>query len=155
MNKVPTIKIFKSQFIDNELYSCQIVTTILAIENLMGKNSNGISIYQKWIKSRGKRDVKEATFSLINLFLTIHHTGYDKRFPLSINKKTNAMFGGAHRLGICMFLGIPVIPCIIIDNEKTIPKKYNLEYFKNILTTTELKTLSSKIKTLKENNHDI
>ena len=147
---IPTIEIFRSQFINNELYSCQIVTTILAIENLMGKNSNGISIYQKWIRSRGKRDIKEATFSLINLFMSIYSKGYDENFPLSVNKKTNAMFGGAHRLGICLFLGIRTVPCTKIDNEKTIPKKYDFNYFKNILTDSEFKTLVDKVTALRE-----
>ena len=68
---VSTKNIFYKQFVNKKLYSCQIIATILAIENLMGINDNGISIYQKWIKSRGKRDIREATFSLINLFLTI------------------------------------------------------------------------------------
>ena len=146
INYVETKSIFKKQYIDGELYSCQIIVTILAIENLMGVNSNGISIYQKWIRSRGKRDIREATFSLVSLFLQIANNGYDNNYPLELNEDTNAMFGGAHRLGICLYLNIKNTPCVLKKSEKNIPKKYNIEYFKKILTESEILTLENKIK---------
>jgi len=153
MKKVEMInvmEIFKSQFVGNSLYSCQIIATILAIDNLIGKNEVGISIYQKWIKSRGKREIDEATFSLLNLFSNISNFGYNHNFPLEINKDNKVMLGGAHRLGICVFLGIKQVPCIFVKNKRNQPKKYDVEYFKNILNENELKVLVEKIKTLTE-----
>tara|TARA_X000001388_G_C2192879_1_gene108267 strand:+ start:300 stop:761 length:462 start_codon:yes stop_codon:yes gene_type:complete len=150
MNKhIKTQEIFKSQFVNEKLYSCQVIATILAIENLMGENSNGISIYQKWIKSRGKRDIREATFSLVNLFLSIYSRGYDKNFPLEVNKDTLVMLGGAHRLGICIYLNIESVYCNQVDNQRIHPKKYDIEYFSNILSKEELEIMVEKIKKLR------
>ena len=147
---ISVMKIFKSQFVENSLYSCQIIATILAIENLIGKNDLGVSIYQKWIKSRGKRRIDEATFSLISLLSNISNFGYNERFPLEINENNKVMLGGAHRLGICIFLGIEYVPCVFVENKRSQPKKYDIEYFRNILNENELNLLVVKIKALSE-----
>jgi hypothetical protein len=160
IDKLNTIEILKSQYVEKELYSCQIITTILALENLFGINDNGISIYQKWIKSRGKRDIKEATFSLINLFYSIGQKGYDNRFPLEINNETFSMLGGAHRLGICLFLNIKEVPVSKVSSKRKEPKKYDISYFSKILNDSEFRTLNSKLievnKVIKhQGKHDI
>ena len=51
---------------------------MLAIDNLYGKNRLGVSIYQKWIKSRNKREVHEATLNLVLLYLNIAQNYNDK-----------------------------------------------------------------------------
>ena len=145
-------EIFKAQYVDNTLYSCQIIATMVALDNLMGNNDNGISIYQKWIKSRGKRDHREATFSLISLFCSISSSGYNEKYPLEVNEKSNAMLGGAHRLGICLFLNIPSIPIVKVNNNRKLPKKYDIEYFKSILNDKEMITLKSKIEEVMSND---
>mgnify|MGYP001166696912 CR=1 FL=1 len=149
---IKSTDIFKAQFVNNTLYSCQIIATMVALDNLMGNNDNGISIYQKWIKSRGKRDPREATFSLINLFYSISSKGYDEKYPLEVNEKSKAMLGGAHRLGICLFLNIKRVPIVKVKNNREHPKKYDIEYFSSILNDREMSTLKNKIEEVVSND---
>ena len=72
--------------------------------------------------------------------------GYDKSFPLELNSESNAMFGGAHRLGICLYLNIENVPCVFLSNEKLTPKKYDIEYFEKILKPNEILTMKNKLK---------
>ena len=65
---------------------------------------------------------------------------------MEVNSVSTAMFGGAHRLGICLYLKIENVPCTLLASQKLTPKKYDIEYFEKILTASEILTMKNKIK---------
>ena len=119
-----------SQVYQGELYSFQIIAILLGLENLSGRNSFGISLYQKWIASRRKREVYQSTVDLAILARSFQIHGFSDKFPLEIDSKDHLLNGGTHRTACSILYNVTEIPYIHKDRLKA-PKYYGINYFKN------------------------
>ena len=128
-----TIKrLLQSQEIDGKLYSYQIISILLALENLAGLNSFGIKSYHSWISSRKKRDPFQSTINLGILARSFEINGFSEKFPLEVDPSDNLLNGGTHRTACSIFYNIDTVPVIFKRRSGTTkdrPKYYGIEYF--------------------------
>ncbi|MDB4337447.1 hypothetical protein OAA09_00355 [bacterium] len=126
--------LLKHQIVNNELYSFQIVSILLALENFADINDFGIKSYHGWIKSRNKRKPFQSTIDLAILSRSFQINGFNKDFPLELDPDDLMMNGGTHRTACCIFYGIEQIPYTLrarTGKTKLTPKYYGLNYFKD------------------------
>ena len=131
---LPLKDLLKSQIYKGELYSFQIITILLALENFSGKNNLGVEIYHKWIKSRKKRDPFQSTINLAILSRSFEMNGFSSNFPLEIDGDDHLLNGGTHRTACSLFYGLDSVPYIFRNRQgqtKDNPKYYGLDYFKS------------------------
>ena len=119
-----------SQVYQGELYSFQIIAILLGLENLSGRNNFGISLYQKWIASRRKREVYQSTVDLAILARSFQIHGFSDKFPLEIDSRDHLLNGGTHRTACSILYNVTEVPYVHRDRSKA-PKYYGINYFKN------------------------
>ena len=119
-----------SQVHQGELYSFQIIAILLGLENLSGRNDFGISLYQKWIASRRKREVYQSTVDLAILARSFQIHGFSDKFPLEIDSKDHLLNGGTHRTACSILYNVTEVPYVHKDRSRS-PKYYGINYFKN------------------------
>ena len=102
----PLDKLLNAQELRGELYSYQIMSILLALENLSGKNDYGIGLYHGWINSRKKRDPFESTINLSILARSFEINGFSEKFPLAIDPTDNLLNGGTHRTACSIFYNL-------------------------------------------------
>lgn len=134
MNYMPIEELLKSQIVNNELYSFQIVAILLALEQFAGLNNNGVSAYHGWINSRKKRQPFQSTINLAILARSFELNGFSDNFPLEVDPDDLMLNGGTHRTACSLFYGIQKVPTIFkvrTGEAKASPKYYGLDYFKD------------------------
>ena len=148
-------QLLQSQEIDGKLYSYQIITILLALENLAGLNNTGIKSYQSWIASRKKRDPFQSTVNLGILARSFEINGFSEEFPLEVDPSDHLLNGGTHRTACSIFYSIDTVPVIFkrrTGQAKDRPKYYGIEYFSEtgLFNKQELATLELRWSQVKE-----
>lgn len=129
--------LLSSQVYRGELYSFQIIAILLGLENLSGRNNFGISLYQKWIASRRKREVYQSTVDLAILARSFQVHGFSDKFPLEIDSKDHLLNGGTHRTACSILYNVTEVPYVHKDRSKA-PKYYGINYFKNDMLFSDI-----------------
>ena len=107
----PLDKLLNAQELRGELYSYQIMSILLALENLSGKNDYGIGLYHGWINSRKKRDPFESTINLSILARSFEINGFSEKFPLAIDPTDNLLNG---EVTLTLMIELKLIKLIIM-----------------------------------------
>lgn len=111
----------------NNMNASDIIVKIMAIENYYGKNNYGMDMYNKMQKIRVannkliEREKANNEEKFIELIKSFEKMGYDKKFPIELNKNLE-IFEGSHRVACSIYFNIKEIP--VIFNKKV----WNLEY---------------------------
>lgn len=134
MDNISIKKLLSHQIVEGELYSFQIISILLALENLAGINNYGIQAYQGWIRSRGKRDPFQSSINLAILARSFEINGFSQRFPIEVDPDDLMLNGGTHRTACSLFYNIENIPIEFrtrTGETKKSPKYYGINYFKS------------------------
>ena len=152
----PLDKLLNAQELRGELYSYQIMSILLALENLSGKNDYGIGLYHGWINSRKKRDPFESTINLSILARSFEINGFSEKFPLAIDPTDNLLNGGTHRTACSIFYNLEKVPITFIRRTgptKDCPKYYGINYFSEseLFNKQDIKYMTNRWQQAKEN----
>lgn len=150
----PIKKLLQSQEVNGKLHSYQIITILLALENLAGLNNFGIKHYRSWIESRKKRDPFQSTINLSILARSFEMNGFSEKFPLEVDPSDYLLNGGTHRTACSIFYNIGNVPVQLIRRTgvtRDKPKYYGIEYFSETglfskQETCDLETRWSQVK---------
>lgn len=151
----PLEKLLAAQEHKGELYSYQIIVILLAIENLAGKNSFGISLYHSWIESRKKRDPYQSTVNIGILARSFEINGFSDKFPLEVDPTDHLLSGGTHRTACSIFYDIKDVPITYRPRQGPAannPKYYGIKYFLDspLFTKQDARILTKKWAEIKE-----
>lgn len=114
--------------------SCDILVRFLALDNYFGKNDFGFNFYNEVQHKRvsQKKIIPRKQYNNISTFKklikNILENGFDKQFPLCVNKNS-LVIDGSHRLAICLYLEIKEVPVIFKKEFENIDFDYSLKWF--------------------------
>lgn len=86
--------------------------------------------YNLYSKLAMANHTKDRTKSFIRLIKSFEMKGYDENYPLIISDDLH-ICGGTHRIAICLYMGIKIIPRILNNICKRKRRKFTKEWLKN------------------------
>lgn len=119
----------------DNMNAADIIIKIIAIENYYGKNDYGMNMYNKMQRIRVsknkliEREKAENEGEFIKLIKSFEENGYDKKFPVELNKNFE-VFEGSHRTACSIYFNIKEIPVTFNKHIWNLEYDYSLKWFK-------------------------
>jgi hypothetical protein len=121
--RVDTDRLVRGQRLDGQSFRLDLFVRVLALEEFAGRNTFGIALYTKLIRSKDRR-MSHTPGDFEKLMYSVRADGVRRENPLVITHDF-VLRHGMHRLACAVFFGIPDLP-VTISPPKTERPDYSV-----------------------------
>lgn len=151
--------LFLSQHTNGIFNRYDVVVRFMAIEEINGANNSGLALYIKmqqarnqYLASKNKRikieDLHQNKEGMLqNLVTSFRSTGFNPKFPLTVNSNLK-LVDGSHRLACALYFNAETI---LVEKSESLDVDYGLDWFRNYFESDEAITIQEKYREMLKN----